>query len=156
MKPIPVRTSLLLALALSVAAVSCARPTAPASEQGTPPELPSVALDPGLPQVPLNRGDAERGEATFRRVGCLTCHSVRGAGGTVAPDLTDIGRRAASRATAAGLSRPESYLIQSITDPHAYVVEGYVPLMGDWQQQFGLSEQDLADVVVFLMRQTAE
>jgi cytochrome c2 len=140
-----------LVFALSVAAAACASPTLP--ERGARPEGQAAALERALPQVPLDRGDAARGEASFGRVGCLGCHSVGGTGGTVAPDLSDIGRRAARRAAAAGLSRAESYLIQSIVDPGAYVVDGYMPLMGDWQA-YGLSEQDLADLVVFLMKQT--
>ena len=44
----------------------------------------------------LDRGDAARGEAIFRRVeqACLKCHAIAGAGGRVGPDLVSIGASA--------------------------------------------------------------
>ena len=57
--------------------------------------------------------------------GCLVCHSI-GSPGSRAPDLAGVGARAATRIE--GLSA-EEYLRQSLTDPSAYVVEGYEPIM---------------------------
>jgi putative heme-binding domain-containing protein len=45
---------------------------------------------------------------------CLVCHSIRGGGGVVAPDLSKIGERAT-----------REYLLQSLIDPSAVVVPGY-------------------------------
>jgi len=38
-------------------------------------------------------GDPEAGERVFRgkKAGCADCHSIRGQGGRMAPDLTDVG-----------------------------------------------------------------
>ncbi len=102
-----------------------------------------------LPAVPLDRGDAGRGEALFQRVGCLGCHTVRGTGGTIGPDLSAVALRAPERAAARGLGRPELYFVESIVEPQAYVVEGYAPVMLDWRQM-NLTEQDLADLAAFL------
>jgi len=38
----------------------------------------------------------ERGEKLFTSKGCIACHSVDGRGGTLGPDLSDIGRKAYS------------------------------------------------------------
>lgn len=102
-----------------------------------------------LPEVPLDRGDAGRGEALFQRVGCLGCHTVRGTGGTIGPDLSAVALRAPERAAARGLGRSELYFVESIVEPQAYVVEGYAPVMLDWRQM-NLTEQDLADLAAFL------
>src|SRR5215472_9932528 len=45
--------------------------------------------------------DATRGAEVLRRENCLLCHSVRGEGGSVAPDL---GRRIAQNYTPAALT----------------------------------------------------
>lgn len=63
------------------------------------------------------KGDPHRGEAVFRRadLGCLKCHSVVRAGGTVGPELTPI-----------GASSPPEYIINSILDPNAAIKEQYI------------------------------
>ena len=61
-------------------------------------------------------GDARRGEALVRGKGnCATCHVVRGQGGTLGPDLTEIGAR-----------RSASYLRTALTDPEATAPEGFL------------------------------
>ncbi len=62
-------------------------------------------------------GDPERGRAIFAgKGGCSTCHIVKGEGGILGPDLSDV-----------GLLRGASYLKQSLVAPEATVPEGYVP-----------------------------
>jgi putative heme-binding domain-containing protein len=57
-------------------------------------------------------GDAIRGRAVFARV-CLQCHTLFGAGGKVAPDLT-------------GSNRGDmDYLLQNIVDPNAVIPNDY-------------------------------
>jgi putative heme-binding domain-containing protein len=62
------------------------------------------------------RGDAARGEKVFRRLdlGCMNCHALNGAGGTVGPDLRDVG----------SISPPD-YLLRSILVPEESVKEAY-------------------------------
>jgi cytochrome c oxidase cbb3-type subunit III len=59
-------------------------------------------------------GDASRGEQVYRTHGCAACHTVRGRGGPIGPDLTDIGAR----------SSP-GFLRQSLIDPQAEVPTGF-------------------------------
>ncbi len=64
-----------------------------------------------------HRGDAARGRALFadaKRLVCTRCHRVRGQGGDVGPDLSDIGGK---------FDRP--LLIESMLDPSRQIVEGY-------------------------------
>jgi cytochrome c2 len=51
--------------------------------------LAAPASDGGDERVHVLPGDADRGRQLFTEKGCLGCHSVRGAGGTVGPDLAD-------------------------------------------------------------------
>jgi putative heme-binding domain-containing protein len=57
------------------------------------------------------RGNPRNGEQLYRTRGnCNACHAIRGRGGALGPDLTDI-----------GLRRGASYLRRSLTDPEADV-----------------------------------
>ncbi|MBI3683971.1 MAG: c-type cytochrome [Acidobacteria bacterium] len=61
------------------------------------------------------QGDARRGEQIFLGKGnCRNCHTIRGYGGSIGPDLTDIGAR----------SSP-GYLRRSLTEPNADVPAGF-------------------------------
>ena len=65
--------------------------------------------------VPLT-GDAARGKALYEtKGGCTACHIVGGAGGTVGPDLSEIGAR-----------RSAAYLRESLLKPGATVPDGYL------------------------------
>ena len=59
-------------------------------------------------------GDAARGAQVYEAVGCAACHTIRGRGGPVGPDLTDVGAR----------SSP-AYIRLSIVDPQADVPSGF-------------------------------
>ena len=61
-------------------------------------------------------GDAELGRALFARLGCPACHRVDGAGGPDArrgPDLTEEGEH-----------HPAGYLLESVINPDAVIVDG--------------------------------
>jgi putative heme-binding domain-containing protein len=64
-------------------------------------------------------GDASRGRALFvdfKRLACSRCHRVRGEGGEVGPDLSDVGGKF-----------PKDVLIESVLEPSRQIVEGYRP-----------------------------
>ena len=67
-----------------------------------------------------NRGNAQRGEAIYRRkqLGCLACHAIGGAGGRVGPDLVSL-----------GASAPVDYIANSLLDPNSKVKENYHSLV---------------------------
>ena len=93
-------------------------------------------------------GNASRGRDVFVRLGCFTCHHVSGQ--TFSPssalgrDLTGVGRH-----------HPAAYLLQSILNPNAVIVDGreYTgadgrSIMPDVRDQ--LSVNDLIDLVSYL------
>ncbi len=93
-------------------------------------------------------GDVAAGEALYRGLGCVACHSLDGTAG-VGPSYLGLGERAASALE--GYSA-EEYVRESIINPCAYVVDGFNCVM---PQNYGdqLSPQDLADLVAFTLAQ---
>ena len=86
-----------------------------------------------------HRGDAGRGRVVFadpKRLACSRCHRVRGEGGEVGPDLSDIGGK---------YDRP--LLIESVLEPSRQIVEGYRPTVvatADGQVLTGIIKEESA------------
>jgi putative heme-binding domain-containing protein len=60
-------------------------------------------------------GNPEHGAQLYRSKGCTGCHSIKGEGGVIGPDLATIGGQ-----------RSATYLRESLEDPAAAVPEGYL------------------------------
>ncbi|MBL9166723.1 MAG: PQQ-dependent sugar dehydrogenase [Verrucomicrobiales bacterium] len=69
-------------------------------------------------------GASDAGKQVFRQVGCVQCHRLGGEGGSVGPDLTDVGRRL-------GLAA----LLESLVDPSKTIADGYVSQ--EWETKDG-------------------
>jgi len=107
--------------------------------------------------VQLPQGDAAAGEALAKSEGCTACHIDAPTGPAWLPstDQPGIGDRAATRITdptyTGNASTPEQYLLESIVDPNAYVVDGFTanimpPIYGD-----KLTSQNAADLIAYLL-----
>jgi cytochrome c oxidase cbb3-type subunit III len=67
-----------------------------------------------VPAEPLH-GNALRGQQIYHGKGnCVQCHALHGRGGTLGPELTDIGAR-----------RGPGYLRESLTDPEAAIPDSF-------------------------------
>jgi len=88
------------------------------------------------------------GEEIYKTKGtCEICHRI-GQKGTRAPDLAGIGSRAGSRKP--GMSG-KAYIIESLLQPAAYVVEGYPPIMPTIDKPpIGLNRSELWALTAFL------
>ena len=88
------------------------------------------------------------GEEIFHTKGtCEICHRI-GQKGTRAPDLAGIGGRAAK--TKPGMDA-KHYIIESLIQPAAYVVEGYPPIMPAVDKPpIGLNRSELWALTAFL------
>lgn len=75
--------------------------------------------------------DPETGENLFWGDGqCSTCHKIGSEGSASrGPDQENLFARATARAQETGLSSATEYLVESIVNPSAYVVEGYGDIM---------------------------
>lgn len=78
--------------------------------------------------------------------GCLVCHGI-GEPGPRAPDLENVGARAATRE--AGMTA-EAYLQQALLKPCDFVVEGYDCLMGGLALDRRLNPAEQKAVIAFL------
>ena len=79
-----------------------------------------------------------QGGAVFTRVGCSNCHSVRGAGSHLAPDLSSIGAR-----------YDAAYLRRWLRDPREVRASGHMPALE-------LSDEDIQALAVFLAAQRSK
>lgn len=103
------------------------------------------------PLVPLadESTPSGRGQVVFTLAGCNACHTISGLStGTIGPVLDGIGARAAT--TVAGLSA-EEYIHQSIVEPSAYVVPGFADDIMPKTFAETLTEEQIADLVAFLL-----
>ncbi|MGA0275022.1 MAG: c-type cytochrome, partial [Dehalococcoidia bacterium] len=93
---------------------------------------------------PAGGGDVD-GAAIFA-TNCASCHST-GTDDIVGPGLGGIADRAASRV---GGQDAATYIRESITDPGAYVVDGYPPVMPGWSQLGDVQIDALVDYLMTL------
>ncbi len=94
---------------------------------------------PALAREVREQGRASNGEAIFRRaeLGCLNCHSVKGQGGKIGPDLSVV-----------GAAQPIEFIIGAILDPQKEIKEGYVSTL--------VSTKDDQDFQGYVVRENAE
>ena len=131
------RAGLLLLLALVVTGCGGGEEAAP---------LPETVV--GTVEQPSAEGDPEAGNQVFDDSGCAGCHTFEPAGSMadVGPSLDDL-PDLAERADQGTL---EEFTRTSLTNPNAYVEEGYSEGV---MPQFQGSEQELNDLVAFLTQQ---
>jgi mono/diheme cytochrome c family protein len=103
---------------------------------------------------PAGAGDSAAGEALFTQAtinsapGCATCHSTEPGEVIVGPSLAGVASRAGERVEG---QTAEQYLRNSILDPNAYVVDGFSA--GTMYQDFAsvLNDQQVDDLVAYLL-----
>lgn len=92
-----------------------------------------------------------RGQAVYTANGCGGCHTLGAlSAGVVGPPLTEIGVVAETRVE--GISA-EEYIRTSILNPNTYVIEGYPEnvMPQNWGEL--LTDEQLSDLVAFLLDQ---
>lgn len=107
--------------------------------------------DAGMPvqtPTPSAPSHAADGQQVFEKYGCGACHQVAGlptARGNIGPALDGLAQRAAQRV--ADLIAAD-YIRQSVADPGAYVVKGYLKLMPNLRG--GMQDQEFNDLMTWL------
>jgi len=82
-------------------------------------ERAAMAIEDYARSARNDAGDPARGQALFadlKRLACARCHRVRGQGGEIGPDLSDIGGK-----------YDRDQLIEAVLEPSRQIVEGYRP-----------------------------
>lgn len=112
------------------------------------------------------KGDAARGQKLFEAdligsgnaIGCIVCHSNTSSGETLGPPLSGLGRRSAETIQQPDYSGQaksvEAYLRESLLAPGVYVTPGFTP--GLMPANYGniLTEQEIADLVAYMLTKT--
>jgi putative heme-binding domain-containing protein len=79
-----------------------------------------VAYVRSVGRIPQDRvlGDAKNGAALYKNLACASCHIVAGEGGTLGPDLSDI-----------GLMRGAAYLHEAVVAPDSALPKGTLSVL---------------------------
>ena len=141
--PVPVKVSV---FALAVMGAYTYYANSIPQVQSQPPEELSLEGGTVTPEQLVTAG-----ERIFKAKGtCEICHKI-GQKGTRAPDLAGVGALAAKRKP--GLSA-KAYLVESLLDPGAYLVEGYPNIMPKVDRPpIGLNRSELWALAAFLQSQ---
>lgn len=127
-------------------------PTATTAPTVEPTEEPTEepATDAGSVEGDPANGEAlfVAGNASMGAPPCSTCHLANAETTLVGPGLLNVADRAAERKP--GMSAVE-YLHESIVEPSAYVVEGFVPGMMPDVYDVAFTEEEINDIVAYLM-----
>ncbi|MEJ2705430.1 MAG: c-type cytochrome [Sedimentisphaerales bacterium] len=111
-------------------AKSSSEPNSVASAAGSPNE-PS---DSSQHQTTQTSSSISRGQTLFRSQGCIGCHTVDGKGGSVGPDLSNVGSK--------GLSK--QWLMVQLKDPKKHDPSSIMPSFSS------LSDQDIQALTTYL------
>jgi cytochrome c oxidase subunit 4 len=100
------------------------------------------------PPMLSEAGHANAGSGVFEKYGCGACHTVTSlpsARGNIGPALDGLAQRAAQRVPD---MHADDYIRQSIVEPGAYVVKGYLKLMPNLRA--GMNDQEFNDLIAWL------
>lgn len=92
------------------------------------------------------KSPVEAGEFLFALRGCATCHS--GLPGSRGPDLNGVFGSEVRLMTGETVTADDAYMVESILDSAAKIVEGYTPLMPNFSNQ--LSSEEVTNLVAYL------
>lgn len=98
--------------------------------------------------VEVDPAAVTRGEAAANGAGCLICHSVDGSSGT-GPTFKGLYGSSRPLTTGEFVTADDSYLLTSIIDPEAQVVEGFDPVMPAEFESM-LTTEEIEDIVAFI------
>jgi nitric oxide reductase subunit C len=92
--------------------------------------------------------DAGTGEELALISGCTACHSLQEGVVQVGPSWYNVAEHALTRVEG---QSPALYLYTSITQPNAYLVEGFQPNLMPLIYKDTLSDEQLANIIAYLL-----
>lgn len=114
-------------------------------------DLTDEEITAGLPEdfaAALASADAANGETLTLTYGCIGCHSLDPAVQMTGPTWFDVADTVVNRVPG---ESPALYLYHSILLPNSHVVEGYPQNIMPQNYQDLLSQEDVADIVAYLL-----
>lgn len=76
----------------------------------------------------LASGNAEKGKVVYQRLGCATCHTIAGEGGTLGPELSSIGEHRAPEYLRQAIIEPAAALPRSVSAVPGRSFNEYLPV----------------------------
>jgi len=125
--------------------------TAPAPTNGATDSATNEADNPVLPATLaalLPNAGPEHGRELTVQYGCTACHALEEGANVVGPSWYNMGAIAATRVPDESAAL---YLYHSIVQPNQRIVEGFLPNLMPQTYQEQLSEQELADMIQYLL-----
>lgn len=98
------------------------------------------------PQAGVPETGRDSGEQIFQQMGCAECHE--GAAGIVAPSLRGVYGGEVKFENGETATADVDYLRESITSPEARIVQGYKPVMPNFQDR--LSDEELDALIEYI------
>lgn len=134
------------ATVVATVATTVTTPTSGATDS-TATEAETAGLPATLAAL-LPNADPEHGRELTVQYGCTACHALEEATTVVGPSWYNVGATAATRVPGESAAL---YLYHSIVQPNQHVVEGFLPNLMPQTYQEQLSEQELADMIQYLL-----
>ena len=104
-------------------------------------------LEDGGTEVASNVPPAERGQKLYSQRGCNACHSIDGVDG-VGPTFKALFSKNEKLQDGSTVKVDENYLLESIYEPQAKLVEGYQPVMPAFKGI--LSEKETTAIIEYI------
>ena len=132
-----------LAMFLLLLTVACGGGSSPASGGNSPKSASTAAAIPSVAQTSPEDAKAF-GEATARVFVCEGCHTADGVG-AAGPTWLGLYGKEETLDDGTTVTVDEAYLRESILDPNAKIVEGFLPdiMPGDFAERLSDSQLDL-------------
>jgi cytochrome c oxidase subunit 2 len=110
-----------------------------------------VVLDPSqyeewLAGTPPAQSPVAAGEALFTQLGCQTCHKQEGTG--LGPKLAGLPGRAVELQSGGTTTADEGYIRESILEPQAKLVKGFLPVMPTFQGR--VTEEQMLQLIAYI------
>ena len=95
-------------------------------------------------------GNATKGKSLFASLGCSSCHSIDGSAGA-GPTLKGVFGSQVKLTNGKTVTADEAYLLESIEDPDAEIVEGFQPgIMSSVIKPHQVAMQDAQDLIAYI------
>jgi cytochrome c oxidase subunit 2 len=111
-----------------------------AADSGAAAAAPSAGAEPDTASI------VAAGEALFNQKGCVTCH--QSAPGALGPPLAGVYGKSREFESGETVTADDAYLRDSILNPRAKIVKGYLPVMPTFEGQ--LSEEQILQLIQYI------